>query len=431
MRVLVIGGYGLIGSGVTSELLDRGADVVGAGRNPDLGRSIEPRASWIHLDLGEPGSIGRLRDALSGTEAVVNAAGALQDTGPDRLDAVHHTGLQALLALCRTAGVKRFIQISAPGASTDASTRFLRTKAQGDRCVRESGLDYAILRPGLVIAPESYGGSTLLRALAALPIVQPVAHPDAEVHFVALIDVAQEVAAWASGERPCPADLDLVAEAPVRLADLVTALRQRLGIGASRIAPLPGWVATLAGTIGDTAGVLGWRSPLRSTAMRVMGEGVGGDPVPLRTLTGRTLRGLPATLRELRALTQERSYAAVFWLRPAIVLTLSAFWLASGIVGLLQLEAAAAILTGAGLQAQPARAFVLAGSLVDIALGLGVLVRRLHRPALWGMILVTLGYLGAASLVTPQLWTDPLGPLIKTIPAMVLAVCALGLQEKR
>lgn len=431
MRVLVVGGYGLIGSAVTRKLLDRGVEVIGVGRHPHLGASSEPRAPWVHLDLAAPASIRALADTLSGVDTVVNAAGALQDTGPDRLDAVHDTGLRTLLDVCRGAGVTRFIQISAPGASPDSATAFLRTKARGDAAVRESGLDYAILRPGLVIGPDSYGGSTLLRALAGLPIVQPVAHADARVHTVALDDVARETAAWALGERPCPADLDLVADTPVRLADLIASLRHRLGYEHVRIAALPAWTASLAGRLGDLAGLFGWRSPLRSTAMTVMADGVEGDPAPLRGVTGRSLRGLDETLREIRGLAQERSYAKVFWLRPLIVLTLSAFWLATGVIGLLRLDAAAMVLSAAGLDGGTARAFVLAGALADIALGAGVLVRRTHGLALWGMVAVTLGYLGAASLVTPELWADPLGPLVKAVPALVLALTALSLREPR
>lgn len=431
VRILVVGGYGLIGSAVTGELLGRGAEVIGAGRHPRLGASSEPRANWIHLDLAAPASIQALTETLRGVDAVVNAAGALQDTGPDRLDAVHDNGLRTLLEVCREAGVARFIQISAPGASPDSSTAFLRTKARGDAAVKESGLGYAILRPGLVLGEQSHGGSTLLRALACLPLIQPVAHGDARVHTVALNDVARETAAWALGERPCPVDVDLVADDPVALADLVASLRRRLGYEQVRIVRMPGWTAALAGRLGDLAGLSGWRSPLRSTAMTVMAGGVAGDPAPLRAITGRSLRGLDETLREIRALAQERNYARVFWLRPLIILTLSAFWLATGLLGLLHLDAAALVLIAAGLEAGTARLFVLAGSLVDIALGAGVLVRRTHGLALSGMIAVTLGYLGAATLIAPELWADPLGPLVKAVPALVLALTALSLRERR
>jgi len=113
------------------------------------------------------------------------------------------------------------------------------------------------------------------------------------------------------------------------------------------------------------------------------------------------------------------------------VATLSVFWIVSGGVGLAQIEAAMGLLTNAGMDENPARAFVVSGSLIDLALGLGVLVRRTHTAALLGMIAVTLGYLAAASFIVPALWLDPMGPLVKTIPAMTLALVALSLREPR
>ena len=80
--------------------------------------------------------------------------------------------------------------------------------------------------------------------------------------------------------------------------------------------------------------------------------------------------------------------------------------------------------------ANPA-AFVLIGSTIDIALGLALLWRPWARAAAWGMIVVTATYLIAGSIFTPYLWADPLGPLVKPIPAAILAlVCAALLEER-
>ncbi|MEQ8403537.1 MAG: SDR family oxidoreductase [Oceanicaulis sp.] len=429
MRILVVGGYGLVGLAIVRALLARGAQVRGAGRTPAHGARVEPRAQWAALDLARPDK--RFDAALEGVDAVINAAGALQDGAGDDLSAVHETGLAALLDACRRHGVTRFVQISAAGAEPDADSAFLRTKAAGDARVRESGLDYAILRPGLVLGPESHGGSTLLRTLAALPVVQPLAHAQAQVHTVALDDVAGEAARFALGERPMEVTLDLAAPRPVTLARLVTKLRAQLGFAPARIVTAPPAFAAIAGAFGDAAAALGWRSPLRSTAMTVMARGVIADPGPHTALGYGPLKGLDATLDTFAGAKQERLYARALPLRVLTTLTLAAFWIASGVIGLVRLDEAAGLLTAAGLGEAIARAFVLAGSVTDIALGLAVLVRRTHALALWGMIAVTLGYLGAASLVVPALWLDPLEPLVKTIPAMTLALAALALREPR
>ena len=50
---------------------------------------------------------------------------------------------------------------------------------------------------------------------------------------------------------------------------------------------------------------------------------------------------------------------------------------------------------------------------------------------LWKTVLVSLIYLLGASLLTPQLWLDPLGPLVKVLPGLVLAVVARITLETR
>ena len=67
-----------------------------------------------------------------------------------------------------------------------------------------------------------------------------------------------------------------------------------------------------------------------------------------------------------------------------------------------------------------------------VALGAAVLVRRWAGAACIGMIVLALAYLGAASLFTPALWADPLGPLLKVIPATAAALaCLVALGQGR
>jgi hypothetical protein len=47
------------------------------------------------------------------------------------------------------------------------------------------------------------------------------------------------------------------------------------------------------------------------------------------------------------------------------------------------------------------------------------------------MVAVTLAYLVAGSIVRPDLWLDPLAPLMKAVPALVLALVAAALLDKR
>ena len=135
-------------------------------------------------------------------------------------------------------------------------------------------------------------------------------------------------------------------------------------------------------------------------------------------------------MRDNPAGVQDVWFARLYLLKPVVILTLAAFWIASGIVPLIMPANAAEGFAGFF---NPATAFALTiiTSLADIILGILVLVRTHTRKALLGMIALSIAYLAGATLIQPSLWLDPLGPLVKVFPALVLTLLALAILEER
>ncbi|PBC23153.1 MULTISPECIES: SDR family oxidoreductase [unclassified Mesorhizobium] len=431
MNVLVLGGYGLIGDAVIGRLLRDGHHVTGLGRDvQDAGRR-RPAVRWIAADMSKLLAAEDWLPVVAGMDAVVNAAGALQDGPRDRLDAVHRGSVVALVGACEQAGVHRFAQISAIGADLASANPFFSTKAQGDKAVASSSLEWTILRPGLVIAPAAYGGTALLRALAAFPGFVPAVMPLQPIQTVAVTDVAEAVARAVAGSLPTRLAVDLVEANARPLAEVLSTLRAWLGLPPARVVPMPAILGRLAGAVADVLGTLGWRSPLRSAALAAVAGGVTGDAAAWNRISGRPLQPLEATLADMPANVQERWFARLWLAKPVIFACLSLFWLVSGVIGLIRQEAAADILVSHGVSASLAHIAVLAGSTADILVGAAVVVRSLARRALLAMIAITLSYLAGASLLVPGLWLDPLGPLVKTIPALCLVLVALAVLDER
>ena len=88
----------------------------------------------------------------------------------------------------------RLVHISIPGAANEDRTAFSQTKREAERLIAASGIAYAILRPGFVVAPSAYGGSAMLRALAAFPIDLPAAESATPFQPVAASDIAATIA---------------------------------------------------------------------------------------------------------------------------------------------------------------------------------------------------------------------------------------------
>lgn len=431
MRVLILGAYGYIGAALARRLAADGHEIVGLGRSEAQARRVPAVSRWIFADLRGLDEVALWRGHLVGIDAIINAAGALQDGARDDLAAVQERAMRALYeAANASARPRRIIQISAPGVSESASTAFFRTKAAADAALAETNLDWVIFRPGLVLSENAYGGTQLLRMLAAFPIAQPLMLADRRLQTVSMDDVCDAVARAVNGEVS-RGTYDLVEPEAPTLAEIVAAMRAWLGFAPARFTiNTPRLIGRAVSAIADIAGWLGWRSPLRSTAMKVLEEDLRGDPAPWRAIIGRDLKSLPQTLAALPATAQERLYARTQLLLPMLILTLSGFWLASGFIAFAQIDAAAATLKHA-MAPEAARDAVRFGALADIALGAGLLLRRYARPAALAMAGLTLIYCMASLFFAPELWADPLGPMLKAIPIAAAALVVAAMLEER
>lgn len=429
MRILVVGAYGLIGSYVTARLLAEGHAVIGAGRDIRKAERRWPRVSWLRADLGRM-TAADWRAHLDGVDAAVNCAGALQDGPSDRLAAVHLDGVLQLAEACRAAGVRRFVQVSALGVD-HAAGAFAETKRAADAALMALDLEWVVIRPGLVLAPAAYGGSALLRGLAALPFAIPAVHAECVVQAVSVDDVAASVAAAVRLTAPGKLLAVLSAADAPTLAEVLTALRAWLGLPPAQVIALPAFLGAVSGVIADAAAWLGWRSALRSAALGQLAQGVRGETSEDALALGFVPRTLDQILSSWPSTVQDRWFARLYFLKPLAILLLAVFWIGSGAIGLVSLPQAAEQLGLAGFSLTAARTTVEIGAAIDIAVGMLVCFRPTARVALRGMVLVSLAYLAGACIWRRDLWFDPLGPLLKVLPGAVVAAMTLAVLEER
>ena len=430
-RILVIGAYGMIGAALTRHLQGEGHHVTGLGRSVRAARREFPALDWVFHDLAQMTIPGDWLPYLRDIDFVVNAAGALQDGPSDDLTAVHGVAIAVLAEACAAHGAG-LIQISAAGVAPDASTRFMRSKAAGDAAIARMGGTHWILRPGLVLSQTAYGGTGLLRMLAAVPLIQPLAMGEAPIQTIGSDDLSRAVSACIRGDIAPGTVADLVEDTPHSLADLTASIRDWLGFAPARATiSAPGWAMTLTARAADLLGHLGWRSPLRSTALKTLATGVLGDPVPWQAAGGARVRPLEETLAKAPARAEDRLAARMRLAMPLVIATLALFWALSALIGLFNLDAAAAVMTARGWPLWLAQLSVAGWALVDLALAAALLWRPTAQRAALGMVAVSLAYLLLGSIFTPALWADPLGPLLKILPGMMLAALAVPLLDAR
>ena len=156
MRVVIAGGHGKIALELTRLLDERGDQVRSLIRNPEHVEEVREAGALeaIVCDLEEADD-ERVSEAVGEAEAVVFAAGAGPNSGPERKESVDYGGAVKMIEAARHNGIHRFLLISAMGADADHEGEetfdvYLRAKGKADQAVRASGLDWVIIKPGML-----------------------------------------------------------------------------------------------------------------------------------------------------------------------------------------------------------------------------------------------------------------------------------------
>jgi uncharacterized protein YbjT (DUF2867 family) len=428
MRVMVVGASGLIGSAVCARLAARGDSIVAVVHRPaDLG--LVP-ADVIQVDLAAA-SEADWRPHLSGVDALVNCAGVLQDAPGESTHGVHAAGAAALFRACESAGVRRVVHLSAVGVDRDPPTEFSRTKRMGDQALMERDLDWVILRPALVIGRAAYGGSALMRGLAAAPIV-PIMPDTGPLQIVHLDDLVEAVVFFLKADAPVRRAFDVVSARTWTFDETVALLRRWLRWPPARTFRPPAALATFVYKLSDAIAWLGWRPPARTTGRREIQRGATGDPEPLAHATGIKPRDLAAVLTAEPSSVQERWFARLYPLKPLVFVILSLFWIVTGLMALGPgWQKGVGLVLEGGVKHGLAEAAVVAGAAADICIGVGIAFRRTAKRALYAALALALIYAIVGSVLVPRLWIDPIGPLLKIWPIMALILVAIAIVEDR
>ena len=377
----------------------------------------------VAADLADPATHDPefWRPHLAGAD-LVNAAGLLTGTEA-AFEAVHVAAPRAAYAALGEGA--RGVLISAVGIEAD--TPFARWRREGEAAAKAAGT-VTTLRPGLVLAETSYGGSSLLRALAVLPFRSPVVGDGAQrfnpIHADDLAAVVAELLDAPSGPGPW----EIGGPERRTQAELVAAYRAWFGLRPVPPLRLPLRVARALGRLGETLKL----GPVSATAVAQLEQGGEADEAPLLARLAARPRGLSEILAARPAGTQDLWQARLYLMKPLLRLTLAVVWLASGLLGLL-LPAPEFLpfLSGAGLSDPLVLALARGGGAVDLALAAALIRNWRPRLVALAQLAVVAAYTVGLTALAPELWLAPFGGLLKNLAVLALLLVHLALVEER
>jgi len=159
MKITIIGAHGKIARLLHPKLIEKGHTVRGIIRKKEQADTlkkmgVEPVIADIEHDLD-------ISEATGNVDAVIFAAGAGPGSGKERKWTVDRDGAIKLMRACADNDIRRYIMISAMGLETPRGNEvfqvYQQAKAQADEALRNSGLNYTIIKPGRLTDDKGTG----------------------------------------------------------------------------------------------------------------------------------------------------------------------------------------------------------------------------------------------------------------------------------
>ncbi len=240
MTLAITGATGFVGSRV---LFRHDGQARALTRQPQPPRRL---VWWVSGDLADPAALARLCD---GTSTVIHIAGVV--SAPDRatFDAGNVAGTAAMLAAAKSAGVTRFVHVSSLAAREPQLSMYGASKAEAERLVMASALDWVIVRPPGVYGPGDREMLDIYR-LASRGIAVA---PPGRISLIHVDDLATALLALATGgPSRTTLEIDDGAVGGYSHAEFARAIGAALG-RRPLVIPLPAAMLRLGAALGVSA----------------------------------------------------------------------------------------------------------------------------------------------------------------------------------
>lgn len=295
MKVAITGATGFIGGHLATRLSSEGHEVVRLGRR-STGEDEVVKASLDDVD--------QLAAAFAGCQAVAHCAGINREIDRETFQRVHVEGTRNVVEAAQRAGVEKIVFMSFLRARPDCDSPYHESKWAAEEVVRECGLDYTIIKAGVVYGRGDHMLDHLSHAFHTFPVFALVGLEEKTVRPLAVEDLVHVMRASLIDRRLKRQTIALVGPEEIFLSEAVRRVAEVVDKQPLML-PLPVWCHQLLARVFECT----MKVPLVSIAqVRILSEGVSEaasptaavpyDLIPTRRFTPEQIRnGLPHPAR--------------------------------------------------------------------------------------------------------------------------------------
>jgi len=191
MRIAITGGTGFVGRNIARALAAGGHEVVLIARGNDRTDPTvhQLKGARVHsMGLDDPRQLERV---LAGCDAVMHCAGINREINDQTYQKVHVEGTRNVVEAARRAGVKKMVMISFLRARPNCGSGYHESKWAAEEIARQSGLDFTVLKCGVIYGKGDHMLDHLSHAFFTFPVFAFVGYRDQPIRPNAVEDVAR------------------------------------------------------------------------------------------------------------------------------------------------------------------------------------------------------------------------------------------------
>lgn len=243
MKVLVTGGAGVVGRALCRELLKRGVCVrVLSLPGDSLVQSLPPS---VEVAYGNVADYESIRPAFDGVDCVFHLAAILLSNDADAFEKINAGGTRNVVSACQDAGVRRLLYVSSISVTYPVLTPYGASKLAGEAAVKDSGLEWTIVRPTLVIGD---GGGVEFRMFAdfvcKFPVYPMPGGGVSKKRPVRSVDLVKGIAAAGLTRDAVGKTYALAGPEVMTMAEMARRVLRQAGLRHWMV-PLPWWLARM------------------------------------------------------------------------------------------------------------------------------------------------------------------------------------------
>jgi uncharacterized protein YbjT (DUF2867 family) len=210
-------------------------------------QAAAPGIDWIAGSLEDHEALVRL---VAGADAVIHIAGMVNAPNRAAFEAGNATGTAAVIAAMQRAGVRRLVHVSSLAAREPGLSDYGWSKAEAERHVTASGLDWTMVRPPAIYGPGDAELLEMFQMAARGVVLLPPGGRLSAIHVEDLADLLVRLGARQGDDtRGKIYEVDDATPGGWRYQDFARAIGRAVGRPSVRTVSLPAPLVRLGARI--------------------------------------------------------------------------------------------------------------------------------------------------------------------------------------